>query len=355
MGTTWPDQVEQIARDNFIPLLPKLREYGLKKRETDTQYTLNAQDGVLDLEPKKRHAKPLETVPVTITLKDCDGEPLRNRTLLMKPRETWWGPASHNGKFSAPTVKTDSSGRATLDFTVGSTPGPAIARVYFSYLEPSGCENLNFNETVVNVDGARQYHGTVTFSSPVAETTGVAEVTWTLIDKSLDKNTEEDGEIPDEISDEMVDDEEFTDEDGDNEEWWYEASGTIRGTIMVPDCDPKHVELPIRSGSDGELAVNFEDKTYRFEFSADTEVTLMCGKPRRPWVISGASVFHYEGGLCPPGMSGLSADASIEDIMAAASEIKSGVSYTDVKTFKGEETCNTGMFGTTKWEFNAVM
>jgi len=347
----------QLARDNFRPLFSKIREFEHRLRESDTRVAIDTTDGNFDMEPKKRNARPSETVPVTLTLNDCDGEPLRNRIISLVPKSSEWGPSSHNGKFAATTATTDDSGKVIVGFTLGGAPGPATARAYFSYLRPSGCEMVDFSEAVINVDGARQYQGKATFTSPVAETSGVAEVTWTLVEKAKVENTDEDDDEDVGVDEDIVndEDEELSDEDIDNEEWWYEASGTIRGTIKVPDCDPKHVELPIKSGSDGELAINFEEKTYRFEFSADTDVTLMCGKPRRPWVISGASVFHYEGGLCPPGMSGLTAGSSMEDIMAAVSEVKTGVPYTDLKTFTGEETCNTGMYGTTKWKFKAVM
>ena len=212
-----------------------------------------------------------------------------------------------------------------------------------------------YNEAVINVDGARQYHGKATFTSPVAETTGVAEVTWTLIDKPQEKD---ESALGDDYSDDedadTNDEEQYSGDDTGDDELEYEATGTIKGVVKVPDCDPLQVELPIKSSPDGELAINYTEKTYRFEFSSDTEITLMCGKPRRPWVISGASVFHYSGGLCAE-PAGIDEGSSPEDIMKAISGMKLGVPYDNLKTFKGEETCHSGMFGTTKWEFEAVM
>lgn len=188
-----------------------------------------------------------------------------------------------------------------------SKPASNVATVVATFTYNEGTQKTIALSRITIVDRVKQYRGKATFQSPVADITAVANVIWTLVEKDADAGDDEaDSELR------------------------YEASGTIEGAVSVPDCKTAHVKLPILRSSGGELSVDLSQKTYSFEFSSDSPVTLMCGNP---WVLSGESFFHFGTGCGHP----------------------EGVPYTDVLALGGLDKCNTtGLLGTTTWTFEAV-
>lgn len=133
-----PDIAHTLALQVFSQVASTIEQFEINKRNADTEVARDVQDGQLVLKPSKRMASRAETVPVQITLVDCDGTPLANRIIrLQDPRNE-----SENGAFSTQTVKTDANGIANASFLTGLMPGMAIVRVMYAYTYPWGCENV---------------------------------------------------------------------------------------------------------------------------------------------------------------------------------------------------------------------
>lgn len=150
----WLDELSALTSGAFVPLLPRIRSFESRLRQTDRRHATYVDDNGLHVVPEKRQVKPFETVPMEITLNDCDGEPLPGREILLDPGGDERFPPSVNGRFEEPSVTTDDAGKATANFTVGAKRGVAIANVGILYLMPSGCENGWTEEAVLDVDGS---------------------------------------------------------------------------------------------------------------------------------------------------------------------------------------------------------
>lgn len=146
-----------LARAKFVPLADKIRAYEKEARDGDPEVSIGGYDSKLTIDPARRKANIGEKVPVTLTLIDCDGEPLAGRTISL----TGGGkeaPPSLNGSFAESEVVTGSDGKVTVDFTVGNTRGAALTRAYFFHKTPFGCQAVAVDEAAIQVEGSAKYY-----------------------------------------------------------------------------------------------------------------------------------------------------------------------------------------------------
>jgi hypothetical protein len=147
----------ELARAHFVPLADKIRAYEREARDGDPEVSIGGYDSKLVMDPARRKANMGEKVPVTLTLLDCDGEPLAGRTISLAGggKEA---PPSLNGSFAVTEATTGSDGKVTVDFTVGNTRGAALARAYFFHKTPFGCEAVAVDEAAIQVEGSARYY-----------------------------------------------------------------------------------------------------------------------------------------------------------------------------------------------------
>ena len=122
-----------------------------------------------------------ETIDVEISLIDCDGVPLQNRTIHLVAMEfegnAIEGP--QNGHFNSSIVTTDSDGKATVQFTIDGT-GVAVARATFPHYKPVGRYDCYFGEAYINVPTESvEITGLFKYKT---ETKG--DTTWTISDEN---------------------------------------------------------------------------------------------------------------------------------------------------------------------------
>jgi len=137
-----------LAKELFSPINTKIQQFEENERNAKTEVARDVTSDQIVIKPSKKEAKRAETVPVQISLLDCDGSPLANRTItLQDPRFE-----SENGSFTTQTVRTDAQGIARTNFLTGLMPGVAILRVSFAYTNPWGCETIVDASTIIVIE-----------------------------------------------------------------------------------------------------------------------------------------------------------------------------------------------------------
>jgi len=133
-----PDVAHTLALQVFSQIATTIEQFEINVRNANTKVARDVQDSQMVVKPSKRKATRAETVPVQISLVDCDGIPLANRIIDLKdPRFE-----SENGAFTTQTLKTDGNGIAWTNFLTGLIPGIAVLKVMYTYTKPWGCENV---------------------------------------------------------------------------------------------------------------------------------------------------------------------------------------------------------------------
>jgi hypothetical protein len=148
----------ELANQKFAPVAEIIREFERGERGGNPDVSIGGYNAKLTVDPVKRKAALGEKVSVTLTLADCDGEPLAGRTISLTGGGNSSAPPSSNGTFTAAEAVTGSDGKATVEFQVGSKKGAAMARAYFFHKTPFGCEAVAVDEGAIEVDGAADYY-----------------------------------------------------------------------------------------------------------------------------------------------------------------------------------------------------
>jgi hypothetical protein len=148
----------ELANGKFVPIADVIREYEREARAGDPDVSIGGYNATLTVDPIKRKAALNEKVSVTLTLMDCDGEPLAGRTISLTGGGDKAAPPSSNGAFTAAEAVTGADGKVTVEFQVGSKKGAAMARAYFFHKTPFGCEAVAVDEGAIEVDGSAGYY-----------------------------------------------------------------------------------------------------------------------------------------------------------------------------------------------------
>lgn len=176
---------EQLA-SQFGSIMQVIRNFELYKRDNFTDvaikdlWTKNSPEDIV-VTPEKKTANVGETINVEISLIDCDGVPLQNRTIHLASTvfEGNEMPGPQNGHFTEATVTTNSDGKATAQFVIDG-PGVAVARVSFPHYKPVGRYDCYFGEAYINVPTESvEITGLFKYKT---ETKG--DTTWTISDEN---------------------------------------------------------------------------------------------------------------------------------------------------------------------------
>jgi hypothetical protein len=128
------------AGDQLIPAITKIRAYQAMLRDTMTNVAIFAH---LDVSPDRAKLNVGQTTPVKLTLADCDGVALTNRSLRVK---------AVGGTVSPSTVETNDEGRATVTFRA-TRRGPARVQGYYvPYTTTVHQQNGAYGEGLIDVD-----------------------------------------------------------------------------------------------------------------------------------------------------------------------------------------------------------
>lgn len=171
---------EQLAAQ-FGSIMQVIRDFEIYKRDNfndvairDTWTKTSSEEIIVT--PEKKTVNVGETINVDISLIDCDGVPLKNRTIHLEAT-TFEGinlSGPQNGSFDKSTVTTDADGKASAQFTTDG-PGVAVVRVSFPHYKPVGRIDAYIGEAYLNVPAESvEFTGIWKFESSIT-----GDTTWT--------------------------------------------------------------------------------------------------------------------------------------------------------------------------------
>jgi hypothetical protein len=149
---------KELAQQKFSPLATIIRDFELDRRSQDTKVSIGGYNVKLVADPVRHKAAPNETVPVKLTLTDCDGEPLADREISLTGTGNSLAKPSYNGSFTTATATTGNDGSVTVDFKVGPGKKIALARVYYFHKTPFSCEAVAADEAGIAIEGTAAYY-----------------------------------------------------------------------------------------------------------------------------------------------------------------------------------------------------
>ncbi len=113
------------AASGFAPLYTTCLDFEKRKRDGGKPFAIKPTMKVI---PEKAKLKPGESTKIEITLTDCDGVPLKNRTIEIM---------ADAGSFNASTLDTDESGKCSAKYTAGSKQGTVQVDGRLTYRHPT--------------------------------------------------------------------------------------------------------------------------------------------------------------------------------------------------------------------------
>lgn len=131
------------AVGGFGSVFTRIRDFEKKKRESGHPYAMAP---IIRFAPATPLLALEASTGVEITMVDCDGVALANRTLTL---------SADGGTFAPASVTTDASGKAQSTFTAGKTVMVALLVADYSYTTPAGvASKVLANQGVVTIGGA---------------------------------------------------------------------------------------------------------------------------------------------------------------------------------------------------------
>jgi hypothetical protein len=113
------------AATGFAPLYTTCLDFEKKKRDGGEPFAIKPTMKVI---PEKTKINPNESTNVEFSLTDCDGVPLKNRTIEIM---------ADAGSFDSPTLTTDESGKCTAKFTAGNDAATVQVDGRLTYRHPT--------------------------------------------------------------------------------------------------------------------------------------------------------------------------------------------------------------------------
>jgi alpha-1,2-mannosyltransferase len=129
---------EQAARQ-LTPALNEIRAYQQRLRDAGGNVAILA---ALAVTPERQSVKVGESTPVKLALGDCDGQPLKDRTLELR---------ASGGTLTPATVTTDAQGLATVTFRARRRGVAKVIADYGPYTTVTHKPNMAQGEALVNV------------------------------------------------------------------------------------------------------------------------------------------------------------------------------------------------------------
>ncbi len=121
-----PHAVAAAAAQQIGPAFNAMTDYEKNKRATGEPYAIAP---TIVIKPSKTVLDLKEVTSVHITMTDCDGTPLNDRTIAF---------TAQGGTLDQTSVRTDNQGTADILYTAGSTPTIGVIQGTCSYVTPLG-------------------------------------------------------------------------------------------------------------------------------------------------------------------------------------------------------------------------
>jgi|GEM_PF-2043415 len=164
----------QAAASAFMPLFQTIQTFEVNKRNSDV--TVAIRDMLtrnstpeMTVTPRKSKLTLGDSTDVDVTLIDCDGVPLANRTISFAA-QTFQGmllDGPSGGIVRPTTITTDADGKATVKFTSTST-GPGVINAWHVHKKPCGRSGVFNGQAIVNIN-PRSYEVSIFGSYMVEE------------------------------------------------------------------------------------------------------------------------------------------------------------------------------------------
>jgi hypothetical protein len=149
-GNNWAAAAETI--DAALGSLENcIKDYETRERATNMKvafgppFTRGADaKQLLEVKPKKSRLQMGEETEVEITLKDCDGYPLKNRTVSFTGEmyDSLWRSGTYGGTVTPSKVITDDQGKAIVKFKAGKQYSYAGIVAHYCFEQPCGRKDV---------------------------------------------------------------------------------------------------------------------------------------------------------------------------------------------------------------------
>jgi len=151
------DRAAQTYTQAIAPINSTIHQWEVQKRNSDPTIAIGVTNEGFTLTPLKQSVSPGEEFDVELRLVDCDGVPLRQRTILLTESQFKGARlnGSVNGTFVSPNGVTDDNGVLRVRFVAGLQQGPAVLRAYFVYKNPPGRDMVIGASATVTVGSAQ--------------------------------------------------------------------------------------------------------------------------------------------------------------------------------------------------------
>ena len=129
----------------MMPLFETIRKFEENKRNTDVRVAIcDLNMEMITVKPAKKIVNPGETIDVDITMTDCDGVPLANRSIIFVDttvqinNDTPLLKGTIGGEITPRIAVTDESGKAKVKFKAGKKAGVGQIVAWYPHLKPCG-------------------------------------------------------------------------------------------------------------------------------------------------------------------------------------------------------------------------
>ena len=155
------DEAGRQAASQMMPLFQTIRKFEINKRNNDVTVAMRdlERKSTLIIKPEKQQVDAGETIDVDVTLTDCDGVPLSNRSIIFKKTTIHFKdnnaevqlPGPTGGEITPNVAVTDGSGKVKVQFKAGDDAGVGMIVGYYPYYKPCGKNGIMDGSAVVQI------------------------------------------------------------------------------------------------------------------------------------------------------------------------------------------------------------
>jgi hypothetical protein len=149
----------KLAAMQMMPLFETIREFEVTKRNTDIEVAIcDLNPEMITVKPAKKMVHTGETIDVDITMIDCDGVPLANRSIILVDtavqinNDTPLLKGTTGGEIIPRIAVTDESGKVTVQFKAGKIAGIGQIVAWYPHLKPCGRGDTFHGTAIVQIN-----------------------------------------------------------------------------------------------------------------------------------------------------------------------------------------------------------
>jgi hypothetical protein len=155
------DEAGRQAASQMMPLFQKIRKFEINKRNNDVTVAMRdlERESTLLIKPQKQQVDAGEIIDIDVTLTDCDGVPLSNRSIIFKDTTIHFKDNISEVRLTGPTggeitprvAITDGSGNVKVQFKAGDVAGAGMIIGYYPYYKPCGKNGIMDGTAIVQI------------------------------------------------------------------------------------------------------------------------------------------------------------------------------------------------------------